>query len=127
MATDAAQTLTISAGERGKIRVLAVNIAPAELTARIEAASKSAVVAELTGQALPDTGFDLVALRDLEGLGLSAYLTQGYALDAAQLEGHAAKLAALEGYVLVLFSPTQDPLHPRHGLQNPGAQTRLWS
>ena len=96
--------LEIPATERGLIRVFAVNLPADEVTTQINATSKAAVAQTLFAHPLPDTGFDLFPLADLESIGLAGYLTQGYGVTAQSLKLERARLNALDGYVLLVFS-----------------------
>ena len=108
--------LTIPAGEAGIIRVFAVNLPEAEVAdmlrdspAQQMAASgelpEPPAAAALLGRSDMDTRHaELIAIRDLTGLGLPGYLSEGLGLEADQIAPDHARLSALEGYVLIVLS-----------------------
>ncbi|MBD3664445.1 hypothetical protein H9Q16_10965 [Sulfitobacter sp. TSTF-M16] len=96
--------LNIPRNEQGLIRVFSISRPPEELTNEIEENGKSSVAASLLGRDLPEGEFELFAMSDLSGVGLSGYLAEGYAVPAEQIAQHRRKLDALDGYVLLIFS-----------------------
>ena len=99
------QTITIPKGERGMIRVFAVNRAPLEMQVALSRQPKADLARELLGDPHLNTiGTEIFPVKDLEGVGLAGYLADGYAVPDDQLEEDRARLEALEGYVLLLFS-----------------------
>lgn len=95
--------LKIPATENRQVRVFALNATAPAVTARLKTQSKDAFVSDLLGHPM-EGGFDLVALSDLEGVGLSTYLIEGWEVPAEHLAGTRTKLDALEGYALILFT-----------------------
>ena len=100
--------IEIPPGERGQIRVFAVNRSPDEIRRAIADRSKTEVAGDLIGQPMPEDGFEFFPTADLTGVGLSGYLGDGYAVPAAQLREDRRRLDALEGYVLLVFSNAFD-------------------
>lgn len=101
-------TVTIPKGERGQIRLFAVN-RPVEVMARdLKTADKSAVIGDLLGFTPADDTAEIFPISDLTGVGLPRYLTDGYTVTDAQITRDRARLDALDGYVLLLFSSAFD-------------------
>ena len=99
------QTIGIPAGETGTIRVFAVNRPVAEIQALLNGAPVADVARVLLGDPHLDTaGTELFPVSDLAGVGLAAYLSDGYAVTDEALAPDHAKLEALDGYVLLVFS-----------------------
>ena len=99
------QRIEIPRGERGMIRVFAVNRAELEMQVALSRQPKPDLARDLLGdQHLNTIGTEIFPVNDLDGVGLAGYLADGYAVPADQLEQDRAKLEALEGYVLLLFS-----------------------
>jgi hypothetical protein len=96
--------IQIPRNEEGLIRIFSVSRPPLEITSEIAARDKAAIAAELVGRPLPEGEFELFPVADLSGVGLSGYLTDGYAVPADQITRHRSKLDALDGYVLLVFS-----------------------
>ncbi|MGR3492223.1 MAG: hypothetical protein ACU0DW_09205 [Shimia sp.] len=99
-------TLTIPAGERGVIRVFALSIPASEAGALIDSGPGRASL--LGVDALPDRATEVVRIKDLEGVGLSGYLTQGHGAKASSVAQDRAKLEGLAGHVLLLFSDGEE-------------------
>ena len=98
-------TLTIPAGERGLIHVFAVNRPAADVAQMLTARPMPDVARALLRAPHIDTASaEIFAMSDLAGVGLAAYLSQGYEVTDAALASDRAKLDALDGYVLLLFS-----------------------
>lgn len=99
--------------ERGRLHVFAVNqsqktvgdrFAPPETGAdRLQ--PDPGLLMDLTGaNGLDPKGAELVPLDDLEGLGLSGYLTEGLDITPEAVASNKRRLDALEGYALLLSS-----------------------
>ncbi|OZB17046.1 MAG: hypothetical protein B7X55_06930 [Rhodobacterales bacterium 34-62-10] len=106
-------TLTVPADEHRTIRVLAVNLPEAQVAAMLRDAPPAApgelpeipaAAALLNWPALDTRHTALFAVRDLTGVGLTGYLTEGLGLEDAQIAPDRSRLAALDGYVLILLS-----------------------
>lgn len=94
-------SLTVPAGERDILRLFSLNM-PAEQARFL---SEPGAVDQLLGVTdLDPTQIEIIALHDLEELGLAGYLTDGCAIPASQISR--AALEALTGYVLLLRSRT---------------------
>lgn len=113
-------TLNIPRGDRGQIRVFAVNAPAQDVAAMLTKAPKSDVARDLLGAPHLDTrSAEIFPVKDLEGLGLAQYLVDGYAVPEGTLVDDRAKLEALEGYVLLLFS---DSFAGSEAVLSPGAR-----
>ena len=69
---------------------------------------KAALASSLLNYEVADDDFELFALSDLTGVGLPAYLSDGYDIDKEDIRADRTKLDALDGYVLLLFSRVSD-------------------
>ena len=109
--------LIIPAEEHGTVRLFAVNLPEAEVAAMLRDAPtlgtalttgelpQVPAAADLLGHPDLDTRHtELFAIRDLTGLGLTGYLTEGLGLQESEIAPDRARLAALEGYVLIVLS-----------------------
>lgn len=105
--------LSIPADERRTIRVFAVNLPEPQVAAMLRDTPPTApgelpqvpAAATLLGWPDLDTRHtELFAIRDLTGLGLIGYLTEGLGLEEAEIAPDRPRLAALEGYVLIVLS-----------------------
>lgn len=108
--------LGIPATERGIVRVFAVNLPEAQVAAMLDDGlvdgdlppgerRELPAAADLLGWPALDTRHaELFAVKDLTGLGLPTYLTEGLGLEEDQLAPDHARLSALEGYVLIVLS-----------------------
>ena len=85
-------TIRIQNSETGKVRLFAVNRSIDAVALAVRDADKGTVITEL------------FPVTDLAGVGLTAYLTEGYAVSDDQLAQDRSRLGALDGYVLLLFS-----------------------
>ncbi|TMM55524.1 hypothetical protein [Sulfitobacter sabulilitoris] len=95
----------IPKGERGKIRVFAINRPVPEILSALETMSKPDLARDLLANASLDTATaEIFPVADLVGVGLAGYLADGYAVDEAQIAPDRARLEALDGYVLIVFS-----------------------
>lgn len=107
--------LSIPAEERGVVRVFAVNLPEAQVASMLREAEAPATAlgelpevpaaADLLGWPDLDTRHaELFAVKDLTGLGLTGYLTEGLGLEHDQIAPDHARLSALDGYVLLVMS-----------------------
>ena len=107
--------LSIPAEERGVVRVFAVNLPEMQVATMLREAEAPATeigelpevpaAADLLGWPDLDTRHtELFAVKDLTGLGLSGYLTEGLGLEEDQIAPDHARLSALDGYVLLVLS-----------------------
>lgn len=100
--------IEIPQSENGLVRVFAVNADVDAIRNAVSAKGKAQVASALLGHPLSEGGFDLVALSDLEGVGLANYLIQGWDVPAEDLKDSRTKLDRLEGYVLLVFTSAFD-------------------
>ena len=101
-------TLNIPAGEIGVVRLFAVSRPIPAMSVALKRQPKSEVIAELLGTQTPEDTAELFPISDLTGVGLPAYLMDGYAIPPGDIARDRAKLDALDGYVLLLFSAAFD-------------------
>ena len=94
--------LTVTAGERGKLRVFAVNLSDKD--AQMLADKPDAAAALLGVDDLDNTFAEVLAIDHIAELGLPDYLHDGYDVPSEALAADRARLAALEGYVLIVLS-----------------------
>jgi hypothetical protein len=110
-------TLIIPAEEHRTVRVFAINLPEAEVAAMLRDAPtldtalttgdlpQVPAAADLLGHPDLDTRHtELFGIRDLTGLGLTGYLTEGLGLEDAEIAPDRARLSALDGYVLIVLS-----------------------
>ncbi|WP_299830351.1 hypothetical protein [uncultured Roseobacter sp.] len=116
-------SIDIQKNERGAIRVFAVNLSPAEVTETLQTLPKADVARQLLGNPhLNTASAEIFPVSDLTGMGLSSYLSEGYAVEEAEIGADKSKLDALEGYVLLLFS---DSFRGVEMTLTPGAELTL--
>lgn len=97
--------IDIKANEHATIRVFAVNKAPSEITDTLATMPKADLARQLLGDPHLDTSStEIFPVSDLTGMGLGAYLSEGYAVQPKQIARDRSRLDALDGYVLLLFS-----------------------
>lgn len=102
------QPLEILKTEHGRIRVFSVSRPMADMARALKQQPKRMLAAALLNHPVDDNDFELFALSDLTGVGLSGYLSEGYDVDRSGLHKDRARLEALDGYVLLLFSRVSD-------------------
>ncbi|GGH35054.1 hypothetical protein SAMN05444007_10842 [Cribrihabitans marinus] len=93
------ETITIPAGERGVLRLFALDM-PAQQAKFLREPGAAAQV--LGVETLEADQVEVFPVKDLDDLGLAGYLAEGYAIAPEQLDHDA--LAALTGWVLLLRS-----------------------
>lgn len=91
--------LTLSAGERGVIRLFALDMRPEEAKFLREPGAADQV---LGVSGLDPEQIDVFPVSDLEDLGLYGYLSEGCGVSENQLDR--ARLETVDGWVLVLRS-----------------------
>lgn len=98
-------SLTVPKNERGMIRVFAINRPPLEMAAVFDKRPKPDVARELlSAPHINTSSTEIFPMSDLAGVGLCAYLTEGYAVEETSLAPDRQKLDALDGYVMLVFS-----------------------
>lgn len=101
--------LHISAGERGTVRIFAVDIDAAErrkiLEPKPDTAPTGAALGDLLGVdwIAPDHA-DLFDVADLDDLGLMGFLSQGAGISDTDLDAHRSLLDPLTGTVLIVYA-----------------------
>ena len=103
--------LSVEGHERGRLHVLAVNLPETAVQGRHIAGDAdtlqpdASLLADLTGaDDLDPAGAELIRIADLEGFGLSGYLTEGHGIDAGAVAAQRGRLDRIEGYALLLRS-----------------------
>ncbi|MBY6067503.1 hypothetical protein KUW17_12175 [Leisingera aquaemixtae] len=91
----------IPAGERGVIRLFALDMRPEQAAFLKEPGA----LAQVLGiEALDMDQVEVFPVSDLEDIGLTGYLTEGCGVPRAQVEEDREMLQALEGHVLLIRS-----------------------
>lgn len=93
--------LKVRQGERGVVRVFALNMSAQEAKFLSEPGAAGQVLG--VQLANPDQ-VEVFPISDLEDIGLEGYLEQGAGVPHAELKPDHEKLASLEGWVMVVFS-----------------------
>ncbi|MEX0367125.1 MAG: hypothetical protein AB3N22_13710 [Ruegeria sp.] len=93
--------LYVPPNERGVIRVFALSLTDAE--AKALKADPDAISTAL-GTTVDADHVEVFPVADLEGIGLTGYLSEGNAVPVEQLAPDRAKLDKLGGWVLIVFS-----------------------
>lgn len=96
--------IEISGDEQGVIRVFAISRPMADMARALKQQPKKALAATLLGHPVEDDDFELFAVSDLTGVGLSGYISEGYDVDRTAIRKDHTRLDALDGYVFLLFS-----------------------
>ena len=95
----------IPAGERGVIRLFALDMRPEQAAFLKEPGA----LAQVLGiEALDMDQVEIFPVTDLEDIGLAGYLTEGCGVPRAQVEEDREMLQALEGHVLLIRSRAFD-------------------
>jgi len=92
----------VGAGERGRVWVFAVDLDREGLAAFTRRNGDWPPRAALGAGALDPDHVEVIAVSDLEGVGLSRYLEEGYGIAPEELDGLRAWLDAERGAVMVL-------------------------
>lgn len=99
-----AQTLQIHAQTARQVVVLAVNRPEGDLRRARGEDARHALIAELLGRGDARLSHvDLIAIADLDDIGLAGFLRDGPGVPEAALAPHRARLGALTGFVLILY------------------------
>ena len=113
---------TVSAQESGVVRVFTTDLEP-EGDAAITAQNIHKVLGD--GITLDRAKVEVFPSKVIEGLGLSAYLREGYGIPEGDLAGKAAALDALAGLIILVpssaFGGREQVLDPRPGVRFIGA------
>jgi hypothetical protein len=97
--------MQVGAGERGLVRVFAIDAAPEKAAAWLDTESADWPLPRALGVAALDPGaVQVVRVRELGEIGLSGLLEAGHGVDEAQLEGRRETLDAETGLVAVIRS-----------------------
>lgn len=100
-------TFDIKAGERGVVRLFRIDLPKEAIAGFAEEDSLSGrwpLKAALGVEDINPRFVDVVAIRDLDEMGLTGYMTEGLGVSEDGIAPHRARLEALEGYVLVVLS-----------------------
>ncbi|MEO9684835.1 MAG: hypothetical protein ABJF86_16340 [Tateyamaria sp.] len=93
--------ISVKASETGAIRVFALSMTDAEAA---EFKGDAASIATALGVEVDATHVEVFPVSDLEGIGLSGYLTEGNAIPPEELASDRPKLDRLGGWVMIVFS-----------------------
>lgn len=96
--------ISIPKAEHGVIRVFAISRPMSDMARRLKQWPKAKLASEMLSHVVTPEDIELFAISDLEGVGLPAYLTDGYDIDKDTVRLDRGRLDALDGYVLLLFS-----------------------
>ncbi len=114
-------TITIRSTEHGVVRVFAVDLAAEQLTGFNRQNGTWPLQEALGAEVLEADHVDLFAVSDLDELGLTGYLEQGYGMDPEDLADMRVRLNALSGHVLIVtsraFAGQAQTLKPRAPLR----------
>ncbi|MGV6850198.1 MAG: hypothetical protein ACWA5A_17630 [Marinibacterium sp.] len=99
---DQSDPLRMRALERGRVRVFALSMSRDEVR-RLDAPNR---LAEALGTDIPPLPgrVEVLAVSDLEGVGLAGYLIEGCGVPQEVIDRDRARLDALDGHVLLLYS-----------------------
>ncbi|WP_397543614.1 hypothetical protein [Roseovarius salis] len=115
------ERIEVKAGERGRVWVFAVDLEPAGLDEFMRHDGRWPVQEALGAETLDPEHVEVFPVSDLEGLGLSGYLSEGHGIPEDQLSDMRARLDAQTGPVMVLtsraFHGTGQTLTPRAPLR----------
>ncbi|WP_101065540.1 aspartate carbamoyltransferase catalytic subunit [Roseovarius salinarum] len=116
------ETVEVKPGEHGTVRVFAIDLPAEDVSAFAEPQDDAWPLRDALGSAhLDPDQVEVIALDDLAGLGLSAYLSEGHRIPDNQLADMKARLDSLRGHVLVLpsraFGGQAQTLTPRAPLR----------
>jgi hypothetical protein len=100
-------SLTIPPGERGIVRVFAVDLPPED--ARAFAADPASVPRALGAPDLDPSRVDVFPISRIAALGLPAFLAEGHGIPADALAADAHRLDALDGYVAIVAAGAFGP------------------
>ncbi|QBF33553.1 hypothetical protein CFI11_20395 [Thalassococcus sp. S3] len=98
--------MVIPRGERGMVHVFHVDRPDAELS-NLEEGRIGGALLGVNG--IVADQLELFPVRNLEGLGLSGYLTEGHGIADSEIAADASQLDLLEGYVLLVRSAAISP------------------
>ncbi|MDK3072240.1 hypothetical protein QO034_03880 [Sedimentitalea sp. JM2-8] len=110
--------VTVPANETGKLRLFALDM-PAE---QARALRDSGGIDGLLGVLQVDPAYvEIFLVKDLDGLGITGYLTEGCGIPQEQVAQDRTHLQALTGYVVLVFSRAfggrEVTLHPAAELE----------
>lgn len=94
------QPLYVPASETGKIRVFALNLSGDTGTPLTSGGAGQALGVEQ----IDPVYVEIFPVKDLEGLGLAGYLTEGCGISADQVSPDKVRLNALGGHIMLVFS-----------------------
>ncbi len=113
--------IEVKGSDRGRVWVFDLDVEPEKLKAYKGEEGRAALQAALGAETLDPAHAEVFDVSDLAGLGLAAYLQEGYGVPDDQLDGLRARLDGLKGAVVVLsakaFGGDNAVLKPRAPLR----------
>ncbi len=101
------ERLSIPPGERGTVRLFAVDLSPEEASAF--ASDPDAVARALGAPDLDPTRVEVFPVSRIAAIGLPAYLSEGHGIPPAALAADSKTLAALDGHVVLVAAGAFGP------------------
>ena len=101
------ETFEIRAGERGVLRLFQIDLPREGIEGFTESDPLSGrwPLKEALGvEDINETFIDVVAIRDLDDMGLTGYMVEGLGVSKDEIAPHRNQLDALEGHVVVVLS-----------------------
>ncbi|KQI71589.1 hypothetical protein AN191_11400 [Loktanella sp. 5RATIMAR09] len=101
------ETFQVSATEHGVIRIFMVNLTADEAARFAEnpdGATPAPINRALGVDALDHAFVELVALKNLDGVGLAGYLVEGLGVAEADVAPYRSRLNGMSGHVLIVSS-----------------------
>ncbi|MEO0654936.1 MAG: hypothetical protein AAFY77_08710 [Pseudomonadota bacterium] len=105
------QEIEIAAHEQGVLRLFAIDLPPQEAQGFLRAFDETGTGVLAEGLGLPTLNPDYVEVfagADIDDIGLSAYLVEGYSITDSALADDAARLDNMEGCFAVILSSAFD-------------------
>ncbi|MEM6576857.1 MAG: aspartate carbamoyltransferase catalytic subunit [Pseudomonadota bacterium] len=100
-------TFDIRAGERGVVRLFRIDL-PEEAVARFSdndtLTGRWPLKEALGVEDINERFVDIFAIRDLDDMGLTGYMTEGLGVSEDEIAPHLERLNALDGHVVVVLS-----------------------
>lgn len=90
--------------EHGVIRIFAISRPMSDMARALKQQPKATLASAMLFHPVSAEDIEIFAVSDLAGVGLPAYLTDGYDVDKDAIRADHSRLEALDGYVLLVFS-----------------------